>query len=68
MITQEDILRLAQNRWKNRADREVLTSKYKCTYLYVQQILSGNKRMPWWMVRELGYEKVRTVAFKKVGT
>ena len=64
-MTLDEVLHEAKARWKNRADRNTLVEKYRCTPLYIDHILSGNKRMPRWMLVELGYEKVVEVTYRK---
>lgn len=65
MMTIDEVLDEAKARWSTPPARERLIQKYKCTPLYIAHILTGNKKMPRWMISELGYERVVEVTYRK---
>lgn len=64
-MTQDEVLIAAQSKWPTQASREALAAKYECTPAYIYQVLTGNKRMPGWMLSELSIEKVRMTEYRR---
>lgn len=64
-MTFDEVLAEAKARWPDKRARTCLVEKYQCTPLYIDHILSGNKRMPYWMLVELGFEKVVEVTYRR---
>lgn len=53
-MTLDEVLTKAQAKWPTQESREVLLAKYRCAPNYIYQILTGNKRIPGWMLAEFG--------------
>lgn len=66
-MTLKEVLFAAQSKWPTSQSRAELLEKYKCTPLYLSHILSGNKRIPGWMLIELGIEKIKVVQYRRRG-
>lgn len=66
-MTFNEVLAKAQARWATEHAKQALLERYRCTPRYLYQILSGNKRMPGWMLTELGVEKVKVVEYRRRG-
>ena len=64
-MTADEVLTTAQTKWATKHAKQVLLEKYKCNLNYLYGILSGNKRMPGWMLAELGIEKVKVVEYRR---
>lgn len=64
-MTQDEVLTAAQSKWPTPLDRSLLATKYRCTPAYIYQVLTGNKRMPGWMLSELSIEKVRMTEYRR---
>ncbi len=64
-MTPKEVLIAAQSRWPTQESREELLGKYKCTPNYLYQILTGNRRIPGWMLIELGIVKVKSVEYRR---
>lgn len=66
-MTLKEVLADAQAKWPTQESRGMLLDKYRCTPNYIYQILTGNKRIPGWMLTELGIEKVKVVEYRRRG-
>lgn len=64
-MTQDEVLAAAQSKWPTQASRESLAAKYGCSSTYIYKILTNNKRMPAWMLGELGIEQVRVTEYRR---
>src|SRR5574343_1897656 len=64
-MNEEEMLEAVRDKWPTQQHRDFLAQKYCCTPLYIYHILTGNKRIPRWMLAELGYEKTRVVRYVK---
>lgn len=64
-MTQDEVLLEARSRWGTPQAKEALLEKYRCSENYLYQILTGNKRMPRWMLVELSIEKVRVTEYRR---
>lgn len=64
-MNEEEMLEAVRTKWPTEQHRVSLAQKYHCTPLYIYHILTGNKRIPRWMLAELGYEKTRVVRYVK---
>lgn len=64
-MSEEEMLEAVRAKWPTEQHRDSLAQKYRCTHLYIYHILTGNKRIPHWMLAELGYEKIKVVRYVK---
>lgn len=62
-MNEEEMLEAVRAKWPTEQHRDYLAQKYRCTPLYIYHILTGNKRIPHWMLAELGYEKIKIVRY-----
>lgn len=64
-MTQDEVLAAAQAKWPTLLERGLLAHQHECTPAYIYQVLTGNKRMPGWMLSELNVEQVRVTEYRR---
>ncbi len=65
MLTHAEMVELAREKWGSREGRRQLREANGWTISYVSHILSGNRNIPPWMLKELGIKKVVTITYEK---
>jgi hypothetical protein len=63
-LTMEQAKELARKKFKTRAERIKLESKWGYRLAYINGVLSNERALPWWMLKELGLQKKKVVVYE----
>lgn len=63
-ITIEQAKELARKRFSTRASRAQLEDKYGYRRAYITGILSNDRALPWWLLKEMGIVKKKITVYE----